>query len=269
LHLLAALLTILVFVLEKKNLGRLLWVVPVLFLALHLGTAERSFSQLWTADPLFTPSVAFDKGWIGAKEFFEHRLILILVLTCGLMALLERKFSRSLIFCLMAYLTLLLPFWNEHLSGYALRSLRSAPLVALYLTFFTFVLLREMWGKTLFSILVLLLLLSLSFSKITGFSGYGGIGPQSLVPVLVEQRVTLQEYIPRDALVIAPHGVQFQVTYLLQRSSTTDARAGIGKERFMISRNNSPGRCAPFANANEFDSRCYELDTAYIIKRGN
>jgi len=213
---------VLLFFIVTSNLSKIK-AAPFLILLIFAG----SLLAFLILQPKFyfrNPFITWHFAWYAAcefancspKEWFEFEIGSAYVLALLLLGIFFRSFKPLFWALLVAVLILNAPFWTEegHMS-YRLAFSSFWVLVLIILTGPMEAL--NIQNKASFSLLLVFLILSVGMGRRFETKPYQG--NNALINELSSNADKLKKWLPEDAVVIAEHGMQFRISYFLDRKS--------------------------------------------------
>ncbi len=214
---------------------------------------------------------AYSKGWLSSLEVNQYRYYALLGCSVILAAAVSALRSRMFWGLALLWLFLTAPIWRT-LGGVCQRWLISGVPVLLLMASAAFAGLRRRPPfetpscRIVFSGILLIGALMPSMLS----SSARPVGPGIPAALFEKNAAILKRWIPESAAVVAPHGIQFQVSYFLKRTAARTAPLHLGPlQLFEIRRRTAGDCCASLDGATEIplDAGCAALDRFWVITR--
>ena len=197
---------------HSRSLGLIISFAGASALFLISFYREKSILKLWP--------IEYDLSWLifcrqnGCYQFdFAEYIIYMIVFFClAACYIWKGKFANPIFVFLVGYLLLLIPIWDVE-SEFVYRAAFSS----IWLLIFAFSLGLRDSGLHYLAYPVIFIGLLISYPLTTH------LVPEDIYlssETLASYRKPLQKWIPETAFVHAPHGMQFKITYFLDRTST-------------------------------------------------
>ncbi|NMC61963.1 MAG: hypothetical protein GYA55_02215 [SAR324 cluster bacterium] len=207
---------------------------------------------------------AMAHGWMNSFEYAEYSTYFIASI---LFVLLTKSFSRTQAFvAMLPYLISILPLWSDE---FAFRYRLMISSTSLF-----FLCLSITLGKACIherKITISWLIVILCGSRLFFEPGIHKIGPGMPVESLSSNVEKLDRYLPKDAFIVAPHGIQFRITYFLNRPSARRLPKNFPTAKIFFLDENSSVNCLPISSLNNRTSDevdCVRLDAKWILRSG-
>lgn len=181
--------------------------------------AELIQSISWSRQPAWF--WAWRLEGISPFELGEYVIYLVSGIALAAYAIIQRDGWALVWGCLAVYFVMSLPIWKHEIGGFSYRLLRSS----VPLLFLAFALATARHAKTtkawyLTHYITGILMVALLTGRLLLPAHPHPIGPDMDVQSIAGNSEVLAAWIPKNALVIAPHGIQFRITYFIKRHSS-------------------------------------------------
>ncbi|NMC62609.1 MAG: hypothetical protein GYA55_05505 [SAR324 cluster bacterium] len=262
----AGLAVFLFFFVEKMPLGKIVGLFAAIGLISELIRRPKNILAQLELGRGFEWEFAVAGNYISKVEWAEYWSFYIITLF-ALIILIRSKIWRLLPLCVL-FIALTLPIWSDK-EMFSFRFMLSS--ISVFFIFMSLLISETQKANSRFGPerLILLLFSMLFISKLCLSDKPRRLGPGMPLQSITSNIRLLEKWLPKDAFVQAPPGVQYRISYLLDRASAIKVpKDRLGSQYFQITMAR-PG-CPEPDQINEQDLKnisCIQLDKTWVIRR--
>jgi hypothetical protein len=249
--------------------------VPGLFIAVaagHFLTNPKPFLQASVFAHGRLPTIIPDRPYFTAAEYQEFGLIAVILMALLLVVLYrDRSYGRLwrwLTLAMAVFLPVWLVIWVDAMQAGSLsdRIAQTAVLLGCLPLAIAFGL-RDRIGRCYVQCLAVVAAVTFSTQFLYTHSAYDALGPDMPIAALTDHADVIRTWLPATSPVLAPHGIQFRITYLFGNPAAAwlnDATKMAGYYQIVRTADH---RCLPLTVAPfNRQAACLDLGSGWILQ---